>query len=91
MTTIDIQVAPRVGPANPRGSRFVAWLFVSITRALQSLLSAPAPAPTTTRATPEQEAQAVRAMALQYQRVDPRFAADLMAAADRHERQHGIG
>jgi len=25
-------------------------------------------------------------MAWQYQKVDPRFAADLMAAADRHER-----
>jgi hypothetical protein len=38
---------------------------------------------------PEQEARAVRELAQQYQRVDPRFAADLFAAADRHERLHG--
>lgn len=89
MTTIDIQVATRVGPANPRGSRWVAALFLAAGRGLHALFSAPAPA--VSRSSPTQEAHAVREMAMQYQRVDPRFAADLMAAADRHERQHGIG
>ena len=87
MTTIDIQVAPRIGPANPRGSRFVAWLFLAIGRGLQRLFSRPAP--TVPARNPVQEAQAVRELALQYRRVDPRFAADLLAAADRHERLHG--
>ena len=32
-----------------------------------------------------EEANEVRAMAAQYRRTDPGFAADLMAAADRHE------
>lgn len=89
MTTIDIQVATRVGPANPRGSRWVAALFLAAGRAVQALFSAPAPA--AARSNPADEAHAVREMALHYQQVDPRFAADLMAAADRHERQHGIG
>ena len=34
------------------------------------------------------EAQAVRNMARSYLRTQPGFAADLAAAADRHERQH---
>ena len=89
MTTIDIQVANRIGPANPRGSRWAAALYLAAGRALQALFSAPAPTPS--RSSPEREARAVREMAMEYQQVDPRFAADLMAAADRHERQHGIG
>jgi hypothetical protein len=35
------------------------------------------------------EANAVRKLAHQLQRTDPRCAADLFAAADRHERLHG--
>jgi hypothetical protein len=89
MTTISIQVAPRVGPANPRGSRLGAWLFLAIGHGLQALFSRPAPVEPVR--SPEQDAQAVREMAQQYLQVDPRFAAELFAAADRHERLHGIG
>lgn len=89
MTTVTFQVAPRVGPAHPRGSRFVAWLFLAIGHGLQALFSRPAPVAPARN--PEQEAQAVRELAQQYLRVDPRFAAELFAAADRHERLHGIG
>lgn len=89
MTTIGIQVAPRIGPINPRGSRFVAWLFLAIGHGLQALFSRPAPVEPVRN--PEQEAQAVRELAQQYLSVDPRFAAELVAAADRHERLHGIG
>lgn len=35
------------------------------------------------------EANRVRNLALDYMRHDPRFAADLFAAADRHEELHG--
>lgn len=38
--------------------------------------------------TPTQEANRVREMAFRLQRTDPGFAADLFAAADRHERLH---
>ena len=44
MTTIDLQVAPRIGPAYPRGSRFIAWLFLAAGRVLDLLSSRPAPA-----------------------------------------------
>jgi hypothetical protein len=37
-----------------------------------------------------EEAQEVRKLALQYQQTDPRFAAELLAAADRHERLHDV-
>ncbi len=47
------------------------------------------------RATPEpsvaEEARYVRDLAATHQRSDPRFAAELYAAADRHERLHGPG
>ncbi len=36
----------------------------------------------------EADVLAVRAMADHYRRIDPGFAADLYAAADRHEREH---
>jgi hypothetical protein len=32
----------------------------------------------------------VRELALEVQQTDPRFAAELLAAADRHERLHGV-
>lgn len=85
MTTVHIQVAPRVAPDNPRGARAAAYVFVALWRFVAAMFRA---APVRTPSV-EQEAQAVREMALQYQKVDPRFAADLMAAADRHERVNG--
>ena len=86
MTTIHLQVAPRVGPTMPRGARFAADAMLYLARAWQGLFTVVPPAP----ATPEAEARAVRELALQYQQTDPNFAADLMAAADRHERLHGL-
>lgn len=38
---------------------------------------------------PSREAARVRAMAHQYEAADPRFAAELYAAADRHEMLYG--
>ncbi len=90
MTTINIQVAPRVGPANPRGAQVIAWLFLAVGRGLHALFSRRAPVAEPAR-NPAQEAQAVRELARQHQFADPRFAADLYAAADRHERLHGAG
>lgn len=84
MNTISVQIAPRVGPVYPFGARLVAALYLGIVRLLAGLLR---PAPPR-RLGPVEEAQAVRELALQYQSVDPRFAADLCAAADRHERLH---
>lgn len=89
MTTIHLQVAPRVGPAQPRGARIAAAIFLALGRML-----APPRRPTTVSVTATatsavKEAQEVRELALEYQQKDPRFAAELLAAADRHERLHG--
>lgn len=89
MTTIHLQVAPRVGPAQPRGARIAAAIFLALGRML-----APPRRPTTASVTATsavREAQEVRELALEYQQKDPRFAAELLAAADRHERLHGAG
>lgn len=85
MTTIRLQVAPRVAPDNPRGARAAAALFVAFVRLLSGLFRSAGPRPRSA----EEEAQAVRELALSYRDTDPRFAADLLAAADRHERLYG--
>jgi hypothetical protein len=84
MSTIKIQVAPRVGPANPRGAMIAAAFFVSLWQAVAGLGRKLQPAPPT----PQQEAQKVRELATSYLRTEPSFAAELFAAADRHERLH---
>lgn len=86
MTTIHVQVAPRVGPTNPRGARLAAALFLAVWRGVAALGRRAAP-----RAhNAVQEAQAVRELAWSYRDIDPGFAADLAAAADRHETLHGV-
>jgi hypothetical protein len=86
MTTIPVQVAPRVGPSIPRGSRFAAAVFIALRRAVVR-----AGRGASSRATdPVQDAQQVRELAWSYRQSDPGFAADLAAAADRHEQLHGV-
>lgn len=65
-------------PAMPRGARVAAQLFV---RAL-GWMTKPVVEQVPTRF---QEAAAVRELAYRVQSTDPGFAADLFAAADRHE------
>lgn len=93
MTTLKFQVAPRVGPAQPRGAVAAATLAAALLAGLQHLGDAtrrrrnrmPTPPPN-----PAEEARAVRELAEQYRLTDPRFADELVAAADRHERLHGL-
>jgi hypothetical protein len=85
MTTIHLQVAPRVGPADPRGSRLAAALFLAVWRGLAALGRSAGPRPTS----PEQDLLEVRELAWSYRQSDPGFSADLAAAADRHERLLG--
>jgi hypothetical protein len=85
MTTIRLQVAPRVGPTTPRGARYAAAAFMALWRWVAAVGRN---APTLAR-TAVQEAQEVRELAWSYRQTDPGFAADLAAAADRHERLHG--
>lgn len=65
----------------PRGARVVAEVFVAGSRLLARLLSSPAPL----RRTRAAEAEEVRVMARGWEKTDPGFAADLYAAAARHE------
>lgn len=73
-TTMKIVGLPHV--AEPRGARWAAGLFQAVARVFGAAPQA------LTRA---QEAAQVREMARQVQAADPGFAADLYAAADRHE------
>jgi hypothetical protein len=91
-TTMKFQVAPRIGPAMPRGARVAAAAAVALLAALQSIGDAwrrPRVASPRRPRPPTEEAQAVRELAQQYRLSDPRFADELMAAADRHERLSG--
>ena len=65
-------------PAVPRGAELVD-VVISALRALSATLFA------RRRPTRAQEAAAVRELAMSLQGTDPSFAADLMAAAMRHE------
>jgi hypothetical protein len=81
MTSITVQASPTV--AAPRAAAWAAGLFSS----LMTLLSAPVAAATQRKAFSDRqrEAIAVREYAQRFAAHDPRFAADLFAAADRHE------
>ena len=84
MSTVSLQVAPRVAPDNPRGARAAAAVALALWRLVAALLRSPTPPRDA-----QQEAREVRELALTYRDIDPRFAADLLVAADRHERLHG--
>ena len=73
-TTFDVVGVRR--PAMPRGAAIAAALYTGIARWLRT------PAYKLTRG---EEAAEVREMAYQMQDTDPGFAADLFAAAARHE------
>lgn len=83
MTTITIQMPARVATA-PRFTPLIAALFVRALTWLQDSRGERL----ARRAAAERlaEAAAVREYAHRYARHDARFAADLLAAADRHER-----
>lgn len=67
--------------------RFRQWLSHKLSHGqLNPLMQRRAAAPISTRRDRVAEAAEVRAMAQGYRNSDPGFAADLFAAADRHER-----
>lgn len=72
--------APRPASLAPSASGWRRWLS-----ALRQGIGRTAPSADD----PTAEANRVREMAMQYMRHDPGFAADLMAAADRHEEKFG--
>jgi hypothetical protein len=81
MTTISVHTTPAV--MAPRAAAWAASLFSG----LLNLLRSPVDAAGTRKAFSDRqrEASAVREYAQRFSAHDPRFAADLFAAADRHE------
>jgi len=78
MTTTTIEVLTTRTPAMPRGARVAADLVARFAGWLKI--------PTAPRAVSRsQQAASVREMAYRVQHTDPGFAADLFAAAARHE------
>lgn len=69
----------------PRGARVAAEVFTAGSRLLSRLMFS-APAASSKRVTRATEAAEVRDLAARVQANEPGFAADLYAAADRHER-----
>jgi hypothetical protein len=81
MTTVSVYTPTNV--AVPRASNFAASLFTRLLSALQRTSQSRAVG--LQQAERARDAAAVREYAQRYARHDPRFSADLMAAADRHE------
>lgn len=83
-TNTTIVVTRSVEPLVPHSKKLRA-VEVALT-ALRRLAAWAHPEPAAVGPmTPAQEANEAREYALKFSRVDPRFAADLRAAADRHE------
>ena len=76
VTTVQLQPI-----AAPRGARWAAWAALAFVDALHRLFSRRTAAPRT----PADEAEALRRYAMSLRSSDPGFAADLLAAADRHD------
>ncbi len=81
-STITVQSPIQV--AAPRGAKLAAALAVRFVRWLEA--QGQARAERRLQATRLAEAAELRQYALRFARHDPRFASDLLAAADRHER-----
>jgi hypothetical protein len=83
MNTVTINVPGDV-PA-PRGAAWAAQAATALLRAIAKWT-----APRAQANAPMVEATQVRALARSYMDSDPGFAADLFAAADRHESASGV-
>ncbi len=81
MTTITVFSPIKV--AVPRAARWVGQMFAGLLTGMTR--AAEARAEREVQAARASEATAVREYAQRFASHDPRFAADLMAAADRHE------
>jgi hypothetical protein len=82
MTTVTVNVARKVEA--PRGAIWAAQAAVAVLRAIANWAARRAPV-----SAPIAEAARVRALARLHLNSDPGFAADLFAAADRHESTGG--
>jgi hypothetical protein len=84
MTSITVTGVPAAVPA-PRGAEWAARGAVAVWRLLSHWAAGRRAEPSSATHEAMRAAAAVRAMAQRYAATDPGFAADLRAAADRHE------
>ena len=77
------------GTFHPAGPRLVATAWAALSRRFSGLGHRQGRPTVVSRRSASQDAQAVREMAMEFRQSDPGFAADLFAAADRHELLHG--
>lgn len=77
-TVTTVQMGPIVAP---RGARWAAEAALAFIDALHRVFARRPAAPQT----PAEEADALRRYAMTFRTSDPGFAADLLAAADRHD------
>ena len=87
MTSITVQVPRKI--AAPRGAWIAAAAFARLLQILH--ISKMERTERQQRRQLETDAARVRRYAQQMMELDPRFASDLFAAADRHERDELIG
>lgn len=85
MSTITFQAAGPFFSHSPRGARWAARAFLRLLSAFEFGRETAAE-PRRSRA---EEAESVRTMARRAEATEPGFAADLYAAADRHENRAG--
>jgi hypothetical protein len=83
---VRLQVAIPAPTAEPRGSQLAAAAAIMVWNTLSLLWKRPQTEAAAGSASAE--AQQVRELALKYRDIDRGFAADLLAAADRHEVLH---
>ena len=81
MSTTTVMTPATAPVALPRGARWAAALAARLLQWLASLQ----PQPTVKPSSRSEEAAELRRYATRVARHDPRYAADLFAAADRHE------
>lgn len=81
MATQTFSVLSVPTPAMPRGARVAAEVFARLLSVLRTSKAAEVDVPARVR-----EASQVRELAWRIRATDPGFAADLYAAADRHEK-----
>ena len=86
MSAQTILVPSFPAPTAPRGARIAADLFARVWRAFAGRPAVKGSAQSVSMARRIAEASRVRVLAWQMRDADPRFAAELQAAADRHER-----
>jgi hypothetical protein len=82
-TTISIHVPPAI--VAPRGAQWAAHAAVRLLLALRTAFAASPATTTPTLRDRAREAESVRRLAASVQAREPSFAADLYAAAARHE------